>query len=457
MLLELNDCCVTLSGPDGLRYQAAAYALVSGEQLKFGIEATSGQRISPLQSNNLFLDRLSAEPLPRSLGSASNHADLLYHQLLEIAPLSADQSVTVAVPSTLTEAQLSLFLGVAREARLEVMRFVDLATLIAASATLEADAESVQVLDVGLHHLTLAEVALTDTARVAQTAQLPGAGLHQMLEGWMNVVADRFIQSTRFDPLHRAQSEQQVFDHLAGWARLNRSDLPPATQQTDLRIALSADGSERSATVAYSALRDKTRQRLEGALGRLPEDGICLLSPRAAATPTLLDVICEARPKLDLYWPNVSSGDLLARAPTEHPELFATGGGVELIKTLDRRPSTPLVAAVTNASVAAPVPTPAAAPTPDGALASVTESEDEREPRPAATHLLCDGVAIPIERSLFELGIPLARQGPLLIAMPGDEPLQTVAGPIGPGTELTSGARFTWHAREYQLICVDTR
>jgi hypothetical protein len=46
---------------------------------------------------------------------------------------------------------------------------------------------------------------------------LPAAGLLALEDAWARVAAGAFVQQTRFDPLHAAESEQALYDRLPGW------------------------------------------------------------------------------------------------------------------------------------------------------------------------------------------------------------------------------------------------
>jgi hypothetical protein len=43
-----------------------------------------------------------------------------------------------------------------------------------------------------------------------------GNGLSQLYRRWVDAIAEEFVRSTRFDPLHRADTEQELYDRLPG-------------------------------------------------------------------------------------------------------------------------------------------------------------------------------------------------------------------------------------------------
>jgi hypothetical protein len=100
---------------------------------------------------------------------------------------------------------------------LPVDGFVDSAVATVASLGLE---RSAIVLEVGMHHAAATYID-RDGAQVRRrrTAITERGGLMSFYQGWLELVSATMVKRTRFDPLHDATTEQQLFDSLAGWAR----------------------------------------------------------------------------------------------------------------------------------------------------------------------------------------------------------------------------------------------
>jgi hypothetical protein len=108
-------------------------------------------------------------------------------------------------------------LAIARNLSLPVDGFVDSAAASVAALGLE---RSAIVLEVGMHHAA-ATYLDRDGAQVRRrrTVMSERGGLISFYQGWLELVSTTLVKQTRFDPLHDAATEQQLFDSLAGWAR----------------------------------------------------------------------------------------------------------------------------------------------------------------------------------------------------------------------------------------------
>src|SRR4029434_6561627 len=87
--------------------------------------------------------------------------------------------------------------------------------------------------------------------RVQDFAEL---GLGGLMEAWVNVIADRFIRDTRFDPLGIASTDQQLYRQLRGW--LQQALLTP-----DVTVEFEHHGTMRRAELTSEALIAKVVPR----------------------------------------------------------------------------------------------------------------------------------------------------------------------------------------------------
>ena len=281
LLLELNDAALSLYRDGDPIYQQPAVALVGPEGAAFGAEALKRARLQPQQVNQRYLARLNADPLPRPGQGIANHADLVYRHLLEIGAL-ADEPLAVAVPGFLTRDQLGVLLGIAEEAGIRIRGFVDSAVLMGSVAELRP---STWLLDLHATRCCLTELRASDADGQAVSRgaveDIAGFGRNACLDGWANLVADRFVQDTRFDPLHAADSEQQLYDQLHAWAgRQTLGELAVAVRQGD---------AARQVRIGAIALRDKLMQRLAPVVEKVADGARLLVAPHGAALPGLVE------------------------------------------------------------------------------------------------------------------------------------------------------------------------
>lgn len=281
LLLELNDAALSLYRDGDPVYQQPAVALVGDQGAAFGTEALKRARLQPQQVNQQYLARLNADPLPRPGKGIANHADLTYRHLLEIKDL-VEEPLAVAVPGFLTGDQLGVLLGIAEEAGIRIRGFVDSAVLMGSVAQLRPDT---WLLDLHATRCCLTELQASDEGGQAVSRgaveDITGFGRNACLDGWANLVADRFVQDTRFDPLHAADSEQQLYDQLQAWTeRQTLGELAVEVRQGD---------ATRQVRVGAIALRDKLIQRLAPVAEKVPAGTRLLVAPRGAALPGLVE------------------------------------------------------------------------------------------------------------------------------------------------------------------------
>ena len=211
--IEINDASV-LGAVDGVVRQASpSYALLSVEPPAVGEEALRVSRAEPLSVNNRFWDDLDERPMIGRMAAGRSHADLAYLHLAHLWSAMGDGAPAVrgVVPPTLRSAQLALLLGMAREAGISVEGFID--TAVAAAATWPGNGRLLHV-DLHLHKAIVTAVAVGEGIRRERSEVVPGVGWLGFLEAWLRMIAREFITETRFDPLHQADTEQQLFERL---------------------------------------------------------------------------------------------------------------------------------------------------------------------------------------------------------------------------------------------------
>ncbi|MBM4203736.1 MAG: hypothetical protein FJ194_06225 [Gammaproteobacteria bacterium] len=277
-ILDLDDWALSLWADNTLLYSEPAIALENDGKLIFGRTAAAEARIHPRRINHGFLTRLSADPLPQPFKSARNHADLFYHQLRALAvahPLLTREPVLMVVRSSTSADQLGLALGVAKECGIRIGGFVDRS--IAALASRGGMGER-RCLEFASDHAEVITARLgVDVVRNSVNT-LPGLGLQTIQDGWANVIADAFIQGSRFDPLHAATTEQQLYDAVRSW--LDTGKVPAALSIEHLQEVRRID-------IHSEALDRKLLDRLDSALSAFEADSTLCLGPNATSVPGL--------------------------------------------------------------------------------------------------------------------------------------------------------------------------
>lgn len=214
--LELNDAGVTLALDGELVATSPGYALLARDAVRVGESARAAARLEPLNVSSRFWRELDDRPLPLFAAGGRSNADLAFQHLREICdPLrNRFESVVAVVPASIQPRQLMLLLGIAREAQLPLVGFVDAA--VAAAAAWGGSGRFIYV-DLHLHEAVLTAVEVGTQASRERFESVARAGLGSFTDLWMKLIASQFVARTRFDPLHEARSEQSLFEALPGW------------------------------------------------------------------------------------------------------------------------------------------------------------------------------------------------------------------------------------------------
>jgi len=296
-ILDLDDWALSLFAEGQLRYSEPAAALDTRENITFGKAALAEARIHPRRVNQSYLSRLNAEPLPQSFHHARNHADLLYHHLRAVVqayPSLTRDPVLVCVRSATTPEQLGLVLGIAEECGIRIGAFVDRGVATIASLATSLGAGSGAGVGRGREHVAfefgaeqgeLCHVNLGTEASRLRLREFPGHGLNQIQDGWVNIIADYFIRNSRFDPLHAATTEQQLYDTVRAWF---------ASGEQAGTIALEHQQETRRIELQSDELRRKLEDQVGPILTELTGSSTICLGPNASKTPLLSALLAQS-------------------------------------------------------------------------------------------------------------------------------------------------------------------
>lgn len=409
-VLEINDAAVTLYQGARVLARGPAVAVLLEDGTRFGDDAMRLSRIHPRQTNQQYFTRLNADPLPAPGKQARNHADLIYQHLQTLKPAidAEGGDVLLAVPGVLTADQLGILLGVLQETGIAVRGFVDSAVAALCTQALPATACHV---DVMLQRAVVTSVA-TDTS-VAKTGaqEATDCGLGRLLEAWINVIADRFVRETRFDPLHAAATEQQLFDQLYGW-------IEGGAIGSELAVEVVHADSTRRVEIGRALLEEKTAQRLQPLKEMLPGDTEVFLSARSARLPGIHRVLADAAIAV-----NDLPEDALARGCADHmASILSPDGELRLITRLP-------------------------------AIRAAVTSELPPEPSAPPTHVLLGFEAWPVTAVPR---LPIVTDGAddgALRLRPGSG-ARVNGAPADPERSLAAGDRISFEGDDYLLIQV---
>ena len=219
--LELSDAGILVAGDnparllsvDGQEQESPGFAIPEKERLLVGKTASDKAHLFPFQVINRFWDQLNTEALKQKNRHAQNHAEIAYAHLFHVWEMVKPHGneMIIAVPNFYSKEQLGLILGMAKELSIPVKGFISLP--IAASYHADPNATLLH-LDIHLHRFEIIYLHQGEhlTAKSAVTFQ--EISLAQLYRSWVETIAEEFVHSTRFDPLHQALTEQELYNRL---------------------------------------------------------------------------------------------------------------------------------------------------------------------------------------------------------------------------------------------------
>jgi hypothetical protein len=329
LAIHINDAGICVLDADRILYREPGFALLEDDGLHTGAEAFANARIRPRRIQNLFWSNLDAAPIADRQFQHLSNADLVSRQLEQVWQSVADKGdrLVVAVPAYMRNEQLGLFLGIAEELKIPVAGMVDAA--VAATRREYRNAVPVHV-DIGLHSVMLSRMAQGGVASVERAEIIEDSGLLALFDAWRKVVAESFVQQSRFDPLHTAETEQKVQDQLTDW-------LTTATARSSIAVQIEYRGVTHEAEVetlqlltaaapVYQRIASKLR-----ALYRADEIPALQLTDRAGRMPGLADMlVARVGGEVFMLEPGATARGLVGRCR----DMQRAEGGVSLIRQL---------------------------------------------------------------------------------------------------------------------------
>lgn len=215
-LLCLNDAHIRLFDSRGLRLADHATLIALGNHMTRGEAAQAICRIHPTHSFNQHWAQLNQTPFSRSLPGYRHNADLAFFQLNHWLQQTDADRLVIAHSLSYDAGQLALLAGLVQATGKQASAFVNQALLHGAAAIDEGlQASSFFHLDLSLHSARLTELHWQQGAlAVAGQTVIADQGLAPLYQQWLKRLARECIRQTRYDPLHSAEAEQQLFNLL---------------------------------------------------------------------------------------------------------------------------------------------------------------------------------------------------------------------------------------------------
>lgn len=315
---HLNDAGILITDGDRILCREPGFALLEDDGLITGRAAWASASLKPRRIQNRYWSDLQTTPLVDRRFQHLTPADIASQQLEELWRRTSKPGdhLVLAVPGYMSNDHLGLLLGIAMELDIPVVAMVDAAV----AATRRQYAHGVPVhVDLSLHFATLTRLSQAGQAQFERSIVIDESGMLDLYDIWLRVIAETFVQQSRFDPLHTAETEQVLQDSMLDWLAIasSRSTVPMEIEYRGISHAAEIESLAlvTAATPVYQNLVSNLR-----ALYRAGETPALQLSARAALMPGLADTL-KARVGGEVYLlePGATARGLLSRVAESRP------------------------------------------------------------------------------------------------------------------------------------------
>lgn len=299
--LELSDAGILVAGAepakllkvDGDSVESPGFALPEKTRLAVGLPAERKAHLFPRQIQNHFWDQLNIEPLDQPHRLVQNHAEIAYAHLAQIWKTVKDhgQEMIIAVPGFYTREHLGFLLGITQELGIPVKGFVPLAV---AAVPPQLPKGLLLHLDLHLHRFEVTRLSRTNRLNQEESLSAEGNGLARLFRIWVDAIAEEFVRNTRFDPLHQAATEQELYDRLPGVLKqicLNPEFYFEMTGGSKVyHVTLTGGFFSKKAAPVFEEMR-RLVGRFYDRYGKAESDRILMLSERIVRIPGIMDML----------------------------------------------------------------------------------------------------------------------------------------------------------------------
>lgn len=379
VVIELNDSEIRVARDADIVLRSPGYALVGEHEIEVGEQAVRKAWLNPRATQNRYWQQLNLDPLPNPSARARHHADLAYAHLLAIHERAGKpDEVVFAVPGHYSNEQLALLLGLVEASPLTAVGLVDAA--VAAAAPHVGRGEYMHA-ELFLHQVVLTRIDVGDEVVRGSVEVVDGAGWARLLDDCANRIADLFIEQSRFDPQHHAETEQSLFDHIPRALRA-------LERETETTIEIAYQGATYAVKLPRAVVDEVLRSTFGRIVQKLPGDRRVLLGHRLAGLPGLVTMLNDAD-ALPAGVQSLSADAVFAGCRAQLDRIRSTDSALDFV--------TRLPAAGREARA------PAAESGPDAKGGTVNQDRSGTtaasvQAVPPATHVLCGDRAFPLNR-----------------------------------------------------------
>jgi len=389
-IIELNDSEIRAARDAKIILRSPGYAVVKKDRLYTGNDALRLAYLNPRETYNRFWDKLNQDALQTPVRNYRHHADLAYAHLMAIyEQCGKPAEVLFAVPCGYTREKLALLLGIAGACPFQAVGMVDSAVAAAAAVVSRG---RYQHLDIYLHHAVITCLDADEQITRTSVEVLDNTGLLRVYTAVSALIADLFIEQSRFDPLHHAVTEQSLYDQLPQCLHTLRDS-------NEVLFEIHYKNTTHQARLHREALLSRLRPIYEKILPRLAQDRTLLLGDRVTALPGLAELLPQT---------SVLGAEAVFRGCTQHQtHIRSRGPALSFITTLPMTDQPTITAVEGN---------------------TVPERKVPAAERPArVTHIMYGHHAWPLSSA----GTSLSASGIVTAARPGDSRCEVAVDTAG--------------------------
>jgi hypothetical protein len=277
LAVDLNDAAVAVANERGLVHVEPAYVVVADGPARFGADAMPVLKRWPRLTSVRYWRDLTAAPLPRPLRAFQSNAEIVGAHLRRLwlrHGTSSQLGLVCATPPWWTPEQIAALIGITREYQVQILGLVDASV---AAVRNEYPGRELLNIDAGLHTLTLTQIRQDGRVSIGEREFFPSLGVESLQRLATELIARRFIEYSRFDPLHSAEMEQALFDRLPDW-------LERVARDVDARLELKSGADKFRATIDAADFKARMAAACEPLLQRL-RSRIVMRGPHVVQVP----------------------------------------------------------------------------------------------------------------------------------------------------------------------------
>ncbi|MFQ5660404.1 MAG: hypothetical protein ACE5GZ_08245 [Gammaproteobacteria bacterium] len=328
--IELNDIEIRLGRGSKIVLRSPGYAVIDKDKIQLGDAALKLAHLNPRATYNRFWDNLSQDALQTPTKLYRHNADLAHaHLLMMHEQAGKPEQLLFAVPGSYSSEQLSLLLGIVGACPFTAIGLVDSAV---ASTAAVADTGTYQHIEIYLHQTVLTQLDVAGQVRRRSVEVIADTGLNTLYSTVAGLIADLFIQQSRFDPQHNAETEQALYDQLPRCLRTLHDN-------REVPLEIQYRGTTHQAKLHRDTLLESLDPVYRKITQRLSTAHSCLVGDRLAALPGLVELLHEHE---------VLKPETLFRGCEEHIQQIRSSGPALNFVTVLPAPANPTVSTATQ-------------------------------------------------------------------------------------------------------------